>query len=67
MSYGIGVYGISGVTSARTHAFGPYVDGKVIPEEPISRGSRVPAIFGFSMSLLSVEVSLHKLTDETYH
>ncbi|KAJ5980436.1 hypothetical protein N7481_007734 [Penicillium waksmanii] len=50
MSYGIGVDGAIGVTSAHTHTFYPYVDGKVIPQEPISRGSRVPAIFGFNLN-----------------
>lgn len=50
ISRGIGAAGAIGVTSPNTHTFYPYVDGKVIAEEPISRGAQVPSVFGFSMS-----------------
>ncbi|KAJ6107333.1 hypothetical protein N7523_008656 [Penicillium sp. IBT 18751x] len=46
---GIGYYGFEGslgVLSEGTHNFYPYVDGKVIDEDPYNRGVQVPAVFG---------------------
>ncbi|KAJ5134698.1 Carboxylesterase type B [Penicillium atrosanguineum] len=46
---GIGYYGNEGslsVLSEGTHNFYPYVDGKVIDEDPYNRGVQVPAVFG---------------------
>ncbi|KAJ5820467.1 hypothetical protein N7474_006058 [Penicillium riverlandense] len=43
---GIGAGGALAITTSGTHAFYPYVDGNVIPEEPLSRGVQVPAVFG---------------------
>ncbi|KAJ5148703.1 hypothetical protein N7448_000281 [Penicillium atrosanguineum] len=48
-SNGIGYYGNEGslsVLSEGTHNFYPYVDGKVIDEDPYNRGVQVPAVFG---------------------
>jgi para-nitrobenzyl esterase len=49
---GIGYYGAEGslgVLSEGTHNFYPYVDGKIIDEDPYNRGVQVPAVFGSSM------------------
>ena len=49
---GIGYYGNEGslgVLSEGTHNFYPYVDGKIIDEDPYNRGVQVPAVFGSSM------------------
>ncbi|KAJ5623871.1 hypothetical protein N7510_000180 [Penicillium lagena] len=43
---GIGAGGPLAITTSGTHTFYPYVDGNVIPEEPLSRGVQVPAVFG---------------------
>ncbi|CAL5865911.1 uncharacterized protein PFLUO_LOCUS117 [Penicillium psychrofluorescens] len=43
---GIGAGGPLAITTSGTHTFYPYVDGDVIPEEPLSRGVQVPAVFG---------------------
>ncbi|KAJ6106010.1 hypothetical protein N7512_009527 [Penicillium capsulatum] len=45
---GIGAAGALGIMSAKTHVFYPYADGKVIPEDPLSHGVRVPSVFGFT-------------------
>ncbi|KAJ5110064.1 hypothetical protein N7532_002709 [Penicillium argentinense] len=49
LSAGIGSDGAIGVSSANSHSFYPYVDGKVIAEEPITRGTQAPSIFGFTL------------------
>lgn len=51
LATGIGYYGGGslGVLSQHTHNFYPYVDGKVIPEDPYTSGVKVPTAFGSSM------------------
>lgn len=46
---GIGAAGAISVFSSKSHSFYPYADGHVIPEDPLSRGVKVPSVFGFSM------------------
>jgi hypothetical protein len=48
---GVGYYGPLGVTGPITHAFYPYADGNVIPEDPYTSGVKVPAVFGYSMCI----------------
>ncbi|KAF9883682.1 hypothetical protein FE257_003066 [Aspergillus nanangensis] len=48
LAQGIGADGPISIGTPGAHVFYPYVDGSVIPEEPLRHGSKVPAVFGFN-------------------
>ncbi|KAL4893722.1 Carboxylesterase [Aspergillus ambiguus] len=48
LNTGIGSAGPLGISSPHTHKFWPYVDGTVIPENPLTRGTQVPMIVGYN-------------------
>lgn len=63
LNEGIGAAGSIGIGTPLSHSFYPYVDGKIIKQEPLSRGIQVPGVFGYSMIYPYSQTEPHKQTN----